>query len=329
MIDSRLLDALTHRDAATRGQAIRRLAKLADPKALPYLAEVHINDPDPDLRELARRAAIFIRKQSPAAASAVRAAEPEVRISEADERRARDLLSRALDEQVAGQPTRALRLLREAITLDPRLKDDAYARNLAGEVTGQPGPEALAALMAEPARRTISRKHRPFALLMLIAALLTLGGFALPWMTLGDDEYTGLDVASNRDGAAWALTETIDPDAEIVRLGRDPLSFSPYLLPAVGVVQIVLGVMILASEPPSGWYWAQGVIAGVIALGGAAWFYLTLENSADLIPVSLATLTGSPPADAPADIATGWLVGVAGAALMPIAAVAGLLFGGD
>lgn len=65
MVDSQLLRMLGSKDAAERKQAITALARSQDRAALPHLAKVYRSDPDPEIRELARKAGVYINKKSP------------------------------------------------------------------------------------------------------------------------------------------------------------------------------------------------------------------------------------------------------------------------
>jgi hypothetical protein len=59
----RYVAQLQDADPAKRREAIIALGKLADPAAMPALAQVYRTDPDPSLRDLARQAGLNIRKK--------------------------------------------------------------------------------------------------------------------------------------------------------------------------------------------------------------------------------------------------------------------------
>jgi hypothetical protein len=65
MVDSQLLRMLGSKDASERKQAITALARSQDRAALPHLAKVYRSDPDPEIRELARKAGVYINKKVP------------------------------------------------------------------------------------------------------------------------------------------------------------------------------------------------------------------------------------------------------------------------
>jgi hypothetical protein len=64
MVDSQLLRMLGSKDAAERKKAITALARSQDRAALPHLAKVFRSDPDAELRELARKAGVYINKKA-------------------------------------------------------------------------------------------------------------------------------------------------------------------------------------------------------------------------------------------------------------------------
>lgn len=70
MIDDRLLDLLVDDDVATRKRAVMELAKTKDREALKYLAEIFREDPDPEVRDLARKGGLYIKKHLESAAPA-------------------------------------------------------------------------------------------------------------------------------------------------------------------------------------------------------------------------------------------------------------------
>jgi HEAT repeat protein len=62
MVDSRMIQALGHADPAIRKKAIVALGKSQDKDALPILANVYKNDPDPDVRQYARKAGQMLKQ---------------------------------------------------------------------------------------------------------------------------------------------------------------------------------------------------------------------------------------------------------------------------
>lgn len=65
MIDDKLIRQLNSPNVEQRKQAIAALAKTKDRDALSYLSNVFRSDSDPEVRDLARKAGIYINKNSP------------------------------------------------------------------------------------------------------------------------------------------------------------------------------------------------------------------------------------------------------------------------
>ncbi|MFW5748024.1 MAG: HEAT repeat domain-containing protein [Chloroflexota bacterium] len=211
MIDERAVQALKSKDVEQRKRAIMTLAKSRDRRALPYLARVYKGDPDPAVRELARKGGIYIKKYAPDEfddsagddndyayaygadsenEDALDAAGPapvdaEVKVSRINAERARGLLDQAMDTSVAGKNEETARLLQRAFKLDPSLMRESMARSLASTVTGLSGEEAVQMLgpgsTAVKAGRSSGGAARFFALLMMIAGALMIAGTFLPW----------------------------------------------------------------------------------------------------------------------------------------------------
>lgn len=169
MIDTHTLRLLNSRSAAERERAIKALAQSKDPDALPHLAKVYQNDPEPTLRELARKAGVYIRKYSspsedslPLMSSAYDYEDDDSRdddspltpldadspvieektknkpVSEAAQERARGLVSQALDASMRGDQERAYKLVRQALKKDPGVGRDSYSRRALESITGLP-----------------------------------------------------------------------------------------------------------------------------------------------------------------------------------------------
>lgn len=68
-VDTTLLAQLNDFDPAVRKQAIIALGRSKDPSALPYLATVVRTDPEPELRDLARKAGQYIQQNAASAPS--------------------------------------------------------------------------------------------------------------------------------------------------------------------------------------------------------------------------------------------------------------------
>lgn len=229
----RYLAQLKSADAAERRRAIISLGKLGNFSAMPALAEIYRTDPDPELRELARKAGVVIRQRNPNMSGADIAApsspppasspqtpaaftvslddvpesvmkpyrasddieEPdldllvgqvtaaagiagasvrgldaleapkaprtaaddieaelkghgpvagrEYNVPREERERAKAAIESALTLQMRGENAKALKLLTEALSLDPNLINDHYFASIAASVTGLDGNGAL------------------------------------------------------------------------------------------------------------------------------------------------------------------------------------------
>lgn len=222
MADERILQALEKGNSDQRKKAVAALGRSLDPQALPILAKVYRNDPDEDVREMARKAGAYIRRNKhnftpeaapdePSPAPKAKAApqptpEPEpaeprthplleldldtIKVSGANAERAKAALDQAISYDMHDERSRAILALRKALELDPRLREDEYTRGLTLQIAGGAGEdEAIyrALTMDLEAARSAEGgggggKSRLMALFMVIGGALMAAGFLLPWL---------------------------------------------------------------------------------------------------------------------------------------------------
>ena len=139
-MDQQWLEKLRSPDPAIRRQAVRSLARSGDQQALKYLKYALENDPDPQLREYARRGARYLwdtlQQGDRSAGQAGPSIPPQQNPQAADQaqqgdspwqpavsRRERDAadrkVQRALSLQMQGKNPQALRELSKALNLNP------------------------------------------------------------------------------------------------------------------------------------------------------------------------------------------------------------------
>jgi hypothetical protein len=149
------------RNEAERREAIIALGKSGDPAALEPLAEVFRGDANPELRELARKAGLHIRKQTAAVSAAplpqtaddlplplpdeVIADKPKPTrvVTRDDEKAASRLIDEAMTLSMNNLTDRAVKSLRLALQTNPKLQDDNYFRSIAAEVLRIDAAEAI------------------------------------------------------------------------------------------------------------------------------------------------------------------------------------------
>lgn len=175
MIDERIIEMLESPDAETRKAGIKALAKSKSRDALPYLAEMYREDFDEEVRDLARKAGQYIKKQldeegavsTPVTRSAPAPARSsmgslydeedddedeeedlpplpsQIHVTPAQEQQAKGLVEQALDRHMRGDNEKALQYLTRALKTNPRLVTDSYTISLAATLTGEDGREVL------------------------------------------------------------------------------------------------------------------------------------------------------------------------------------------
>jgi hypothetical protein len=220
MIGKPYLKQLRDSDSAQRKKAIKAAARSKDHSALKQLAIMAGDDPDPGIRELARKAGVYIRQQhgelkpTPAAATAAVAVAvaaeddkpPEIPVTSKDAKEAHERTSAAMTYQMNDDRARAFKELRKALALNPNLRHDAYFVSLSETVTGKLGDEAFKQLSDEEVVNTLAKtqvetrrqrhieEHRyrvrsarwdsaifDLSLFFLIAAI---GALVLTWLTV-------------------------------------------------------------------------------------------------------------------------------------------------
>jgi hypothetical protein len=246
MIDDALIDDLESMDPEVRKRAVRALAQTKDPDALPHLASVVREDSDAEVRDLARKAGIYIKKQSGGAAPARESERStvalpadetmslyedaprqpplpsEIQVSELEVQRAKGLVDQAVDLHMRGDNERAAQNIRKALKANPKLIHDAYTKGLAANVTGLDPDTAIRLLSPkgdELARRasggvrTGAGLERLFALGMMAAAIIAIAGYMfLPWFDVG---------AIKLDMSAMDATSAAELAAGLEQMGID------------------------------------------------------------------------------------------------------------
>jgi tetratricopeptide (TPR) repeat protein len=162
-------------DPKVRAQAVKELALSGNQENLALLKKVVENDPDPRLREYARKAARHLyestlspatekeeklpssepkttRKEKEQVDEEIQSEKSEVVVSRADIRTAEEMVQRAFSLHTAERTQRAIQLFGQALELNPNLRSEAFARSVAGELTGKTPDEALR-IFSNPAER--------------------------------------------------------------------------------------------------------------------------------------------------------------------------------
>jgi HEAT repeat protein len=163
---------LKHHDPAQRTLAIKALARDKDRTALKQLAIMCEDDADREVRELARRAGVYIRQQIgelPTAAMAIEAEDddkpdtsgnrPKVPVAEKNEAEAHHLLNIAMSHQMNGEKSKAVKVLEKALRLNPNLRFDGFFISLAEAATGEIAQDAIALLSDSDRHSSIAQQE--------------------------------------------------------------------------------------------------------------------------------------------------------------------------
>ena len=209
-MDQKLDEQLDSEDPRERAAAIKELAYSGDRENLEILKDIHEFDPDPRVREYARRAAVHlfhnlkeseegapqpVKKESfqPKAgelSSASLDTTPKKiekqAVSRPDREKAAKMVQRAFTLYSTNQVKKATKVFTKALEINPGLEKETFAGNLAMELTGLPLETAFASLRGPQAKKELleSRKDqekkeprkpvRPISVVLLILALIAL-----------------------------------------------------------------------------------------------------------------------------------------------------------
>lgn len=153
-------------DPQVRLKAVKAAAKAADRKALKTLAVMVVDDPDPAVREMARKAGVYIRQQiGDLPQRTNRQGVPMVAVKPEAEAMARSLTDSAVAMQIAGENARGMKQLEKALRHNPNLRHDPYFRSVADSITGLHGDDSINAVLdsgaqADAAGREMTLKRQ-------------------------------------------------------------------------------------------------------------------------------------------------------------------------
>ncbi|MEO8609486.1 MAG: hypothetical protein ABI690_16460 [Chloroflexota bacterium] len=210
-IDSQVVAQLDSDDPEQRKAGIVALARSADAEALPLLVKLYRTDPDPALRELARKAGRRIKTQTqppltPPSIPEVTEVLPPASLSQnvlETNKDAKWHYDRALDFHVRKDQAKAAAELSKLIRSNPNAVHDSAVRLLAGDITGLAPDDAIQTLTDKSARKKFE-KAQPrvrkagsrggLRWLLLGLALVALAGAIIFFVTSGAlDRYRQAD----------------------------------------------------------------------------------------------------------------------------------------
>ena len=235
-MDRDLKNQLESQDPQERAKAIKTLALTGEGKNVDILKEIHENDPNPQVREYARKAALHLYKnlKEPAELSPqpvkkepfkARAGEltsvtldttPKKKekeaISRPDREKAEKLVQRAFTLYSTDQTKKAIKVFVKALEINPGLEGQTFAGNLAMELTGLPletafdsirgtkGQKDLLESVEEPEKEKTRKPIRPLSVILLILALIALGVVLSRFIEDGTFDRYRVSIASRLGG---------------------------------------------------------------------------------------------------------------------------------
>jgi len=214
-MDQTLNEQLDSQDPRERAKAIKTMALSGKREHLDLLKDLNEFDPDPQIREYARKAALHLYqnlkepevevpqqvKKEPHHAKAneltsasldttpKKKEKEKEAVSKPDREKAAKLVQRAFTLYSTDKTKKAAKAFTKALTINPGLEGETFAGNLAMEITGLPLETAFATLRGPQGKKELleskldpeekekksRRKIRPLSVILLIVALVTLG----------------------------------------------------------------------------------------------------------------------------------------------------------
>ena len=211
-MDQKLDEQLDSQDPRERAMAIKTMALAGNQEYLEILKDLHEFDPEPQIREYARKAAIHIyqnlnepedqppqpvkkesfKPQAGELTSVTLDTTPKKKEKEAvsrpDREKADKLVQRAFTFYSNDDPKKATKFFIKALEINPGLEGQTFAGNLAMELTGLPLETAFASLRGPQGKKDLleslqepkedektSKPTRPLTVILLIMALIALG----------------------------------------------------------------------------------------------------------------------------------------------------------
>ena len=164
-------------DPRVRVEAIKSIANSGDRANLPYLKGIVENDPDPRMRDYARKAARHLftsteetgteqvppqETRKPDQEREPRSPEkgaaqplPPLAVPPVERSSAETKIQRALSLHMNGNTLKALKSFAKGLDLDPNIANETFTRSVASELTGLDPDEAIAKLMDSEERKVL------------------------------------------------------------------------------------------------------------------------------------------------------------------------------
>lgn len=144
-MDRQLVKLLDSPIEADRRKAIKAIAQSNDIEYIPYLAALYKTEASAEIKDLAAKAARYLKRQNTEGewgGTGINEAPVEksklepVAVSAANEKRAKDMLDRALQISMAGQEGEARELVIKAYRANPNIRFDSYQSGMVASIMG-------------------------------------------------------------------------------------------------------------------------------------------------------------------------------------------------
>jgi len=175
MIDQQLINMLDDPNPQVREKAVKQLAKTQSQEAVQYLAVVYKTDDDPDVRELARKAGLYIKKKmteekwtggegDPNAMDDSSVGSEEIEVSQRAIDTSISQMETAMNLHMAGDDEKAAKQVEKAFMSNPNLQNDTYYLGMAATILGMRGEDVPQFLLGDvefDAKGKAKRKRKP------------------------------------------------------------------------------------------------------------------------------------------------------------------------
>jgi|GEM_PF-5764053 hypothetical protein len=158
-MDNRLIKLLDSPIPADRIKAVKEMAKSGDAGYLPYLSALYKTEQDESVREAVVQAGRYLKRKNTedewqgTGTRAPERAEPQrVEVSPANERKASEMLDRALNLHLQRNVEEAQELVAKAYALDPNIRLDSYKGGIVSQVMEMPVQDAFQLLEDGPTK---------------------------------------------------------------------------------------------------------------------------------------------------------------------------------
>ncbi len=160
MIDQQIIDMLDDPDSQVRTNAVKQLARMKNQEAVQYLAAVYKTDNDPEVRELARKAGLYIKKKmaeeqwtgGDEIEEDESDSEPESETYDVSPRAvesSKGLMDSAMNAHVSGDDDRAAEFVEKAFLANPNLQYEDYYLSMAATILGVQGEQVAPMLLSD------------------------------------------------------------------------------------------------------------------------------------------------------------------------------------